>query len=104
LRQFPTAALTNAIIASDDFPNIGDIGTSGFNGVTLTSGVAYILVTTGYNNNTFGVFTNTISGDGNITLAAGPVPLPAALPLFAAGLGAMGLMSRRRKRKAAVAG
>jgi len=32
-----------------------------------------------------------------------PVPIPAALPLFAAGLGAMGLMSRRRKRKAAVA-
>ena len=32
------------------------------------------------------------------------VPIPAALPLFAAGLGAMGLMSRRKKRKAAVAG
>jgi hypothetical protein len=31
------------------------------------------------------------------------VPIPAALPLFAAGLGAMGLMSRRKKRKATVA-
>ncbi len=31
------------------------------------------------------------------------VPIPAALPLFAAGLGAMGFMGRRR-RKAAVAG
>jgi hypothetical protein len=31
------------------------------------------------------------------------VPIPAALPLFAARLGAMGLMSRLEKRKAAVA-
>jgi hypothetical protein len=30
-----------------------------------------------------------------------PVPLPAALPLFASGLGALGLLGWRRKRKAA---
>lgn len=30
-----------------------------------------------------------------------PVPIPAALPLFAAGLGAMGVFGWRRKRKAA---
>jgi hypothetical protein len=29
-------------------------------------------------------------------------PLPAALPLFATGLGVMGLLGWRRKRKAAV--
>ena len=31
-------------------------------------------------------------------------PLPAALPLFAGGLGVMGLLARRRKRKAATVG
>jgi hypothetical protein len=30
-----------------------------------------------------------------------PTPIPAALPLFATGLGALGLLARRRKRKAA---
>ena len=34
---------------------------------------------------------------------AGETPLPAALPLFASGLGAMGVLARRRKRKNAVA-
>jgi hypothetical protein len=32
-----------------------------------------------------------------------PAPLPAALPLFASGLGAMGLLGWRKKRKAAAA-
>jgi hypothetical protein len=32
------------------------------------------------------------------------VPLPAALPLFAAGLGVMGLLGWRRKRTRAIAG
>ena len=32
-----------------------------------------------------------------------PTPLPAALPLFATGLGALGLLGWRRKKKAAAA-
>ena len=36
----------------------------------------------------------------NVTLAPSVVPLPAALPLFATGLGALGLLGWRRKRKA----
>jgi hypothetical protein len=51
---------------------------------------------------------DTAPGDGEAFLAAittsnavAATPLPAALPLFATGLGAMGLLGWRRKRKAA---
>jgi len=37
------------------------------------------------------------------TLDIGEVPLPSALPLFATGLGALGLLGWRRKRKALAA-
>ena len=40
---------------------------------------------------------------GNSVPVAGTTPLPAALPLFASGLGALGLLARRRKRKAQAA-
>jgi hypothetical protein len=38
-----------------------------------------------------------------VTVTPSLTPLPAALPLFASGLGALGLLARRRKRKAALA-
>jgi hypothetical protein len=48
-----------------------------------------------------------LTGSGNQTLAfdtdaPSATPLPAALPLFATGLGAMGLLGWRRKRKAQI--
>jgi hypothetical protein len=45
----------------------------------------------------FGLPTNVIFFQSDVDAAA--TPLPAALPLFAAGLGALGLLGRRRKRK-----
>jgi hypothetical protein len=48
-----------------------------------------------------------VIGEGSIgsplTLAEAATPLPAALPLFASGLGAIGFVARRRKRKSAAA-
>lgn len=43
------------------------------------------------------------SGADSFTLEIGQTPLPAAFPLFATGLGAMGLLGWRRKRKAQAA-
>jgi hypothetical protein len=37
---------------------------------------------------------------GTVTFTLDTTPLPAALPLFATGLGAIGLLGWRRKRKA----
>ena len=37
----------------------------------------------------------------SVVIAADATPLPAALPLFAGGLGALGLLGWRRKRKQA---
>ena len=49
------------------------------------------------------VWTWGTGADQRFTLEIGTTPLPAALPLFAAGLGAMGLLGWRRKRKNAAA-
>ena len=44
-----------------------------------------------------------IEGEDNIILSSGvsQTPLPAALPMFAGGLGVVGFFARRKKRKAA---
>jgi hypothetical protein len=61
-----------------------------------------------YNNATFAslgvapgtyVWTWGTGADQSFRLEIGTTPLPAALPLFATGLGAIGLLGWRRKRK-----
>jgi len=46
----------------------------------------------------FGMSTGTVNNDPG-SWAVTETPLPAALPLFATSLGAMGLLGWRRKRK-----
>ena len=51
--------------------------------------------------NSAGILTQASGGGLTFTLVPEVVPLPAALPLFATGLGALGLLGWRRKKKAA---
>jgi hypothetical protein len=70
-------------------------------GTFLTSSAVFDTTTLVALGVTTGTYTWTWDG-GSFTIEAGvaPTPLPAALPLFATGLGAMGLFGWRRKRKA----
>lgn len=89
----PVSQFTNIIIGNDDFPTPG---ISGFNGVNLSTGVSYFLVTSGFNNDDFGAFTNRITGPGNITPGGTPIPEPSTWALAGLGLAAAGLLRRRR--------
>jgi hypothetical protein len=84
--------VTNGQIATADFDT-----TNAFSGgeLTLTPGLGMLLGTTGV----------IVEGFATFSSVATPVatPLPAALPLFATGLGALGLLGWRRKRKSRVA-
>lgn len=79
----PASPLNNVLKGDDPFGETG-IGKAGFISLPLIAGTQYFLVTTGFSNAndptdvSFGKFTNTIQGPGNITLAA--VPEPSSLP------------------------
>ncbi len=98
----PLSPLTNLISGKDSFP---DVGNSGFSGLSLMDNATYFLVTAGYDNSdnpiniSYGKFTNTIAGAGNITLK-NPTPVPE--PSTTAGMIAFGLFvagGHIRKRK-----
>jgi hypothetical protein len=84
--DFGTSALLNLL-------NNGTNGTYTFD--VLASGSSTALDFLGYN-----VPSNTFLTDVSITQDEVATPLPAALPLFATGLGGLGLLGWRRKRKA----
>lgn len=68
-------------------------------GLSLTS-VSPVLSVCG---NTLCSFSANVAGNFSAQAAPPPVPLPAALPLFASGLGALGLFGWRSKKKKAPA-
>lgn len=96
----PTDQLANLIDGDDD--GDGGIGTSDLDAVSLTAGVVYFLVTSAFAAGDVGTFTNTIESlnfDAVITLLDGStnvIPLPAAFPLFLAGLAGLGVARRRK--------
>lgn len=75
----PSAPMTNAIAANDDWPSFGIIGESRIVR-TLNAGVTYNIVTTGYTNASTGFFTNTVST---------PTPEPATWMMIALGMGVL---------------
>lgn len=87
--------LTNVIIGNDDFPVIG---LSGFNGVALSAGVNYYVVTSGFGNTDAGDFTLNISS--NLGTAFIPnvnaVSAPSTLAIFALALFGTGMLGRRK--------
>ena len=87
----PNDQLTNGVASDDDGPSslLPLIA-----GVNLQAGTPYFLITTGFGNEDFGPYTNQIRGDGTVN----DIPEPGTLALV--GLGLLGLVIRRRLRKA----
>lgn len=86
---------------------LADCGTTacgnGFGG-TLSGAYDVYLTITGLGSFTSATFSDSAASAFEFDVAIPTTtPLPAALPLFAGGLGMMGLLGRRRKRKAAAA-
>ena len=97
----------NASITNGNFsPYINQVGTfvildsSITNGTDLTNTVVAFLFGTTPDFTRTATFTGSTPPGGS---GLGTTPLPAALPLFAGGLGALGLLGWRRKRRAQAA-
>ena len=88
--------LRNWVLVPFQYISDSDLGTS--TSTYLSTTFASLGVTPGTYIWTWGT-----GADQRFTLQIGETPLPAALPLFASGLGALGLLGWRRKRKAQVA-
>ena len=73
-------------------------GTSAANFTLTGPGIAYVI----FNDNAFS-FAGTNFRLDDLTLTTANTPLPAALPLFTSGIGVLGMLGRRRKRKSAAA-
>lgn len=84
--------LVNGLIGNDDNPSLG---LSGFT-TALSTGINYFYVTTGFAPVNFGTFSASITGPGNVIIAAG-VPEPSTYALMALGLAGVLVGARRRQ-------
>jgi hypothetical protein len=89
-----SAALLGTIIGNHaDFSNNGETAEDRFYGFSNSAGIARLVIS----NTGGGIEIDHVQY--GLLAVPGEVPLPAALPLFATGLGALGLLGWRRKRK-----
>jgi hypothetical protein len=84
----PGSALGNFVAGNDDLLGFTTSGVS----ATLSTGVNYVFVNTGFGNTDFGSFSTTIGGPGSVT----PVPEPDVAAMLAVGLLMVSLARRRR--------
>jgi hypothetical protein len=84
----PNAQLDNGLAGNDDAVSIN---TSGFEG-PLSVGTSYVLVVTGFDDESYGAYSITIAGPGVITA----VPEPSTWLMLALGLAAVGYAQRRK--------
>jgi hypothetical protein len=92
------------IIDNAWFPGTDSIDDSGGIGLLLNNGATVLIFANNDPPNAPGGYYIGVTGpDLNDYLGVTTTPLPAALPLFASGLGALGLFGWRRKRKNAAA-
>jgi hypothetical protein len=110
----PAVTLLDFVINAQDFNETSTFTSIHTNASAQIDAITTLVFSPGFLST--GALTFTYSGNGqfgsgviNLVAAAdgeneaAATPLPAALPLFATGLGAMGLFGWRRKRKQAVA-
>jgi hypothetical protein len=86
----PASSLTNALIANDDL--LPGFTTSGFL-QTLTAGVTYVYVTTGFAPGNAGAYSTTIGGPGLVSF----IPEPSTYLMLGGGLSLLALWRRRQR-------
>jgi len=92
---------TGAVLSTTGASGTNYIGSDLACFATTCGGTLFDLVTFTAASGTIGSVRLSDSGAAAFEFGIAPVPLPAALPLFATGLSALGLLGWRRRRKAA---